>query len=143
MRTSAPPGLHRGGASVISAGEALSGRWRSALFGDPMVHKSALLWPRSLRAHSRILKRCHKPLAPILDDNTQTELTVWRQLGARGIQHAAHLVVHVHKRHVWANEPNSDIDDADRGVLVGRGKASVPRSNSVGHPRPMLSDRHL
>jgi len=41
-------------------------------------------------------------IAPILDDNTQTELTVWRQLGARGIQHAAHLVVHVHKRHVWA-----------------------------------------
>jgi hypothetical protein len=31
----------------------------------------------------------------LLDDNTQTELTMWRQLGACGIQHAAHLLVHV------------------------------------------------
>ena len=57
---------------------------------------------------------------------------MWGQLVPGGIQHPGHLVVHVHKRHVWPDEPGSYVDDANRGVLEGGGEATVTGPGNLG-----------
>src|SRR5882724_7911419 len=101
-----------GTASIVAQrgegrGRYLSGRGAERPVAQCLVRRSCGSQTRTTMAAQSARSQSYsemlsQTIAPILDDNTQTELTVWRQLGARGIQHAAHLVVHVHKRHVWA-----------------------------------------